>query len=290
MKNSIFLLVSVLFFNPLFSQINGNGLMETMTRSVANMTSIDVQFYADIILDFNQEETMVIRADENILKYINIDFTEGHLVLDQAKWIEPSKQPQITIGCPNLKRVFQGTHSSTSLINVKGDVLTLDGNVGNLLLDGKISELRINTTKTKVDARNLKIGTVKIGTDCKAKVTLDVYDELVKNDCDSPIIENLNANKIEKQIAKENAVTKSKVKFIKFRIKNNSLNRHAFYVKGPNGRGAHFSYGFSMSPFKTRHENWSIGTTIYKESRSGKLTELVVITKENEGGIVDLFE
>ena len=74
----------------------------------------------------------------------------------------------------------------------------------------------------------------------------------------------------------------------KFKIKNNTVRRNTYYVKGPNGRGGTFSYGFSLFPYATKPENWSIGTKIYQESYAGKLTELVTIKKEDKGKIITL--
>lgn len=82
----------------------------------------------------------------------------------------------------------------------------------------------------------------------------------------------------------------NEVVFIKFKIRNNSAGIHSYYVKGPNGRGGNFSYGFKMFPFGIREENWSIGTKVYKQSQWGKLTELIVVTESSEGKTLDLYK
>ena len=286
MKHLLSLLLLITLLNPIASQINGNGKIKSLSQNVPNLQNIDVQFNANIVLDYDQEEVMVIEADENILEYIGIYFENGSLVLDQIKWIEPSQQPTITIGSPNLKSVYQGTHSTTKIVNAKGAALTLEGNVGKIIATGQIDKLIVNTEDTKVNAENLKIGTVQIKDKCESVVILDKFDKLLKSESSKADIISKNSDNWKKQ--KEAAKSKEKVTYIKFKIKNNTARRNAYYVKGPNGRGGKFSYGFSLFPYASKAENWSIGTKVYEESRLGTLKKLVEITAEDEGKVVEL--
>jgi len=79
------------------------------------------------------------------------------------------------------------------------------------------------------------------------------------------------------------------VNFIDFGIKNNSIRINSYYVKGPNGRGGDFSYGFKMLPFTSRAEYWPVGTIVYEQSHGGKLKELIVIIEGHEGNVIDLY-
>ncbi|MBO6632382.1 MAG: hypothetical protein JJ936_12670, partial [Psychroserpens sp.] len=81
----------------------------------------------------------------------------------------------------------------------------------------------------------------------------------------------------------------SKTEYINFKIKNNSSNRNQFYVVGPKPDGSKFSYGFPMMPNSKRHENWTVGTKVYKVNSLGFKKLLVTIVKENENQVVDLF-
>ena len=283
-----YLIYSLLFFvlTPLSAQIKGNGILKSRSQNVPNLKSIDVQFNANIVLDYNQEEVIKIQADENILEYIGVKFENGNLLLDQIKWINPSQQPTITIGSPNLKSVFQGTHSTTTIKNVKGAQLTLKGNVGRIIAEGQIDELLIKTGKAKVDVKKLSIGTVRIDKDCKSSIQLNKFENLDKVVSSEARIQYFDSSR--KPKTNNNINTIAKVKYIQFKIKNNSIRRNSYYVKGPNGRGGNFSYGFSLFPYGTKSEKWSIGTNVFKESRSGKLTELVTIVAEDEGQVIDL--
>jgi len=78
--------------------------------------------------------------------------------------------------------------------------------------------------------------------------------------------------------------------YIAFKIKNNSLKRQQFYVKGPKPGGEYFSYGFPMNPGQKRNENWTVGTKVYRVSAMHTKVLLIEIKAENEGQTVDLFE
>lgn len=80
------------------------------------------------------------------------------------------------------------------------------------------------------------------------------------------------------------------LRYIDFKIKNNSLKRNAFVVVGPKQDGRTFSYGFSLNPYASKKERWSVGTRIYKESRLGKRELLVTISESDENNTVKLFD
>ena len=92
-----------------------------------------------------------------------------------------------------------------------------------------------------------------------------------------------------KVIKRNEELVNNKITWINFKIKNNSWNRHNFFVVEPKQNGSKFSYGFPMMPGTKRNEKWSIGSKIYKVNKLGLRKLLVEIKAENEGKIVDLF-
>lgn len=285
MKASISIVLFLSLINPIICQIVGNGKMTEKRIQVAQLENIDVQFNAKITLDYDQEEWMTIQADENVIDYIGITYEEGTLLLDQVKWIEPSKQPTITIGCPMLKTIFQGTHSKTTIKNVRGPLLNVQGNVGTIKIEGDIEVLLIHTENSDVDAKELAVRTVSIGDHCKSTIMLNTFDTLVKSESSKP---NITSN-MPSHASKVSDTPVPEVTFISLVVKNNSIRRNNFYVTGPNGRGGTFSYGFSIFPFLTKKKRWSVGTTVYKESSHGKLEKLLTITADNADQTVKLF-
>ncbi len=262
---------------------------------MSDLKELDVQFNANITLDYSLQENMTITADENVLEYIGMEFNNGTLKLDQIEWIEPSQLPTIIIGSPNLNYVYQGTHSKTVLKNVNAEKLKLAGNVGNIAAAGQANNLSVSTTGTDIDLSELEITNANISINDDSKVILDKVGTLqTKLDEDARLI--LKSEVPDYAPAKTNvkeryADVNPDLRWLDFKIKNNSLNRNHFVVVGPKKDGSKFSYGFSLLPGGTKKERWSVGTKVYREKRSGARGELLVTIKaSDEDGVVELFQ
>lgn len=297
MRFFIISLFTLLSINS-FAQINGNGNIETITVDVAGIKDIDIQFNANITLDYSQEEVMKITADENVMEFIGRKFKNGKLTLDQIKWISPSKWPTITIGTPSLSKVYQGTHSTTTLVNTKAEDLILEGNVGKIIASGTVSNLKVRTEGTFIDLSNMTISNAYVELqDDGTRVMLDKVDNLeTKLDSEVELIllsepkNHTGDKKIHSNSKKAFDYVDESIKWIKFKIKNNSWKRNHFVVVGPKKDGTTFSYGFPMMPGTTREENWTVGTKIYKDGKLWSNQLLVTISDEDAGKTVKLFE
>jgi len=289
MKNVVTLIMMLGLLSSLSAQIRGDGNIQSRSEKVEGLKSIDIQFNANIVLDYDLKEELVIQADANVLKHIGVYFENGHLMMDQIKWIEPSKWPEITIGCPSLESVYQGTHSTTKLQNVSADELTIEGNVGKVIAEGVVENLVLSNAGCDVNLKDLSIGAVNITDVSTGKIILNQFGSLTNNSNPDTPIRFLDPSKAPETVVNKPIVENEKVQYIKFKLKNNSIKRHSFYVKGPNGRGGNFSYGFSLLPFVKKQENWSVGTKVYKVSRHGKKELLRTIALEDAGEVLDLF-
>ncbi len=296
MKNVLLVILCIITYNAAQSQIYGNGKMVEFSQSVKGLTSIDIQLNADIILDYSAEETIQIKIDENLIEHVGISFISGRLTLDQKKWIEPKQLPQIRIGSPALKRIFQGTHSTSKLVHVKANKLRLEGNVGKIIAEGQVENLRVLTSGTDLELQDLAIDEINISALEDSKVRLGKVRKIetkYKND-DRIILE----EEPEEYIATEGEYENSNrlsyapnpdLRYIEFKIRNNSFRRKHFVVVGPKKDGSTFSYGFSMFPKTNKSEKWSVGTQIFEEKKFGKRELLVTIKEEDENTVVSLF-
>lgn len=297
MRFFIISLFTLLSINS-FAQINGNGNIETITVDVTGIEDIDIQFNAHITLDYTQEEVMTITADANILEYIGRKFKNGKLTLDQIKWIEPSTWPTITIGTPSLTKVYHGTHSTTTIVNTKAEDLILEGNVGKIIASGKVNNLKVRTEGTSIDLSEMIISNAYVELqDDGTRVMLDKVDNLeTKLDSEVELIllsepkNHTGDKKVHSNSKQAFDYVDESIKWIKFKIKNNSWKRNHFVVVGPKKDGSTFSYGFPMMPGTTREENWTVGTKIYKDGKLWSNQLLVTISDEDAGKTVKLFE
>lgn len=296
MRQTLLILITLLTATVTYGQIYGDGNINTTSVSLPGLKEIDIQFNADITLDYTASETMTITADENVMKYIGQSFQNGKLTLDQIKWIEPSKNPVITIGVPNLKKVYQGTHSATTIINLDTDKIWINGNVGKITVLGKCDEARVNVEGTDVDLSRTTIGYADITIDGSARVILNKVNELdtdLDHNADLVLLQQPNKyvgiSKEEVEKSGPEFEPNPNLKYISFKIKNNSWKRNHFVVVGPKKDGNTFSYGFAMMPGFSKSEKWSVGTKIYKEEKLGNRELLVTISAEDEGQVVKLF-
>ena len=296
MRQTLLTIITILTATLIYGQILGDGNITTTFVSLPRLEEIDIQFNADITLDYTASETMTITADENIMKYIGQSYQNGKLTLDQIKWIEPSTKPVINIGVPNLKKVYQGTHSATTIINLDTDKIWISGNVGDIKVLGKCDEARVNVDGTSVDLSETTVRYADITINGRAKVIVNKVNELDTNlDRNANLILLQQPNKYigrSKQDVEKSGpefTPNPNLKYISFKIKNNSWKRNHFVVVGPKKDGNTYSYGFPMMPGFSKSEKWSVGTKIYKEGRLGNRELLVTISEKDEGQTVKLF-
>ncbi|WP_296321364.1 DUF2807 domain-containing protein [Winogradskyella sp.] len=281
------------------AQVKGNKTIETRSFPFENVETIKIDLYANITIDNSATERLEITADSNLFQHIDTEIVDGTIHFSQLKWIQPSQDIIIKIGAPNLKRVVHDTHDTTVITNVNNDELRVNANIGKVIIDGETKALRLGTEIGQIDATAIKAnkvfvnlwdsGTIKVNPILYlwADVSNDgklIYTQLPKD------------NKIKTKsggiaVSKSNyKMKKDDIRWISFKIKNNSSNRNHFIVKGPKADGSYFGYGFPMMPNAKRKEKWSVGTKIYKQTTLGFKKLLVVITAEDEGKLVNLFE
>ena len=288
------IIIALLIKASINAQIKGNKNIETRTFSIVNVEQIKVNLYAKITIDYAAKEMMTITADSNLFDNIDTEVLEGKLHLNQRKWIQPSQKINITIGAPNLRRVETGTHETLQLINVDSEFLNVMAPIGHVIVSGNVKQFNIGIENGKIDASKLIAENVRanIWGNGKAKVYAEneIYS-IIKNDGRLILVNTpkLLKGDTKKALAETQKAENTKVKWIRFKIKNNSRNRNHFVVVGPKSDGSKFGYGFPMMPFSIRKENWSVGTKVYKVNKLGLRKLLVKIKPEDEGKTVKLF-
>ena len=288
------IIIALLITASINAQIKGNKNIETRTFSIVNVEQIKVNLYAKITIDYAAKEMMSITADSNLFDNIDTEVLEGKLHLNQLKWIQPSQKINITIGAPNLRRVETGTHETLQLINVDSEYLNVMAPIGHVIVSGNVKQFNIGIENGKIDASKLIAENVRanIWGNGKAKVYAEneIYS-IIKNDGRLILVNTpkLLKGDTKKALVETQKAENIKVKWIRFKIKNNSRNRNHFVVVGPKSDGSKFGYGFPMMPFSTRKENWSVGTKVYKVNKLGLRKLLLKIKPEDEGKTVKLF-
>ncbi|MFD2562217.1 GIN domain-containing protein [Aquimarina rubra] len=276
------------------AQIKGNKDIITRTFNINTIQTIKINFYAQVIIDQSKEEGLTITTDSNLFDYIDKEVVDGVLHLDQKEWIQPSENAKIIVGAPNLRKVESGTHDTTRIINIDNDYIQVIAPIGKVFIEGKTKELRIAAELASIDASGLVAENARIDIWSRGSARVFVTNELDAKLSDKAKLKIMNTPKkisgdAKTIVNKGEKAKNTSIKYIKFKIKNNSLTRNQFLVIGPKPDGSTFSYGFPMMPQATRKENWTTGTKVYKVSTLGKRKLLVTIKEEDKDTTVALF-
>lgn len=276
------------------AQIKGNKNIETKTFNIENIQTIKINFYAQVIIDQSKEENLTITTDSNLFDLIDKDIENGVLHLDQKEWIQPSEDAKIVIGAPNIRKVESGTHDTTRVINLDNDYIQVLAPIGNIVLEGRTKELRIASEQAQINATDLiaENARINIWDSGTARVNvINTLDTKINENATLEIISNPKKLKgdTKRIINKKKKQNDNSIRYIKFKIENNSPNRRHFEVVGPKPNGSKFGYGFPMMPLALRKENWTIGTKIYLVNKLGMRRLIKTISKKDEGQVVKLF-
>lgn len=297
MKNIVFIIL--LCTIGLQAQVKGNKQIETRTFSFENVHTIKVNLYAKITIDQSQDASLEITTDANLFKYIDREIVDGEVNFDQLKWIQPSEDIIITIGAPLLKRLVQVTHDTTIIKNIKAINFNVNANIGKVILDGSCQELRLGVENGFIDAEKLDAeeayinlwgsGIIKVNPIKYLWANLSEEGQLYYTNLPEKNKIKTSSGAFATNLSNYGINKNTDLKWITFKIKNNSSNRNHFVVKGPKEDGSYFGYGFPMMPYSKRKEKWSVGTKIYKQTKLGFKKLLVTIKSEDEGKVVELF-
>jgi hypothetical protein len=169
--------------------IAGSGDIETETRDLGDLSSIEIQYPADIIVRPGGANSITITADDNLMPQISTEINGGQLIIrsDEENWsnrVNASETVQITVSVTDLERIdFNSAGSlvvesistdqlefrmngagSVTLNGVTADVLSyrLDGAGSTQLIGVSIGELTMDlngagSIDAEGDAENLKV-------------------------------------------------------------------------------------------------------------------------------------
>lgn len=288
----------ILFFlGEISAQIKGNGIMETRIRSLSLFTELEVDFPAHVTVNCQELAKLEITADENVFEGIAIKHEGGKLRILQEKWIQPTKNVQITIGAPFLHKLSTSGYGEFFINNLDGPFFSVNNPVGTVHLAGKIEQLEVNMRNGKLEALQLhsKKATVNIEGYGEAKIHAieHLKARVGEHKADKWLDKGVNIRLIKDDA--ENWITYGSweekkpdaPQRIDLKLKNNSGTKADFIVEGP--RGNRFGYGFPIKAGAIRKENFPIGSRIYLDKLLGrKLIHTVSAADANQ--TVSLFK
>jgi len=150
------LLVFLLSSQFVSAQIKGNENIITSTFDLNKVERIDVNFYAEVVIDMDMKESISITIDENLMDKVKYEIANKTLDLNQKEWIQPSSRAIITIGAPNLNFISQETHDKTVVKNIRAQKFVAQALLGEIELQGNVQILNANVEMGEINALALQ--------------------------------------------------------------------------------------------------------------------------------------
>jgi hypothetical protein len=130
--------------------VKGSGDIKSETRKLAAFESVSLEYPADVTVKQGTANTIVITADDNLLKQISTDIVDGVLSIDNKigdwnKRVSPSQTVKIVITLKDVSKIMVPSASSLLVTDLKTDSLELTVSGA-----GDISLAKLNVTSLDV--------------------------------------------------------------------------------------------------------------------------------------------
>jgi len=303
--------------------IRGNAKIQTDQKVLNEFDAIVIDMDCDVYVQMGAMPMAEITADRNLLNKLSIEVIDKELTI-RAKdgyWIQKGR-PIIYLQTSYLNKLTTlGAQTNIGEVHIEGinvDEFETDILYGDITLSGQVTKLKLRSsnqsyydhrstvdatalTANEVDAEIKGSNTAVVSVDEKLMVHLrhDASLQYTGNPDDIKLkgsAKKVGEGKIAVSVGgdsilvkKEEAKESNRLQYVELKVKNNSVTRKHFIIKGPSSNGKSFSYGFPMMPFATRVKKVPVGTKIFLQ-KSGILNKrLITITASDEGKVIDLF-
>lgn len=304
--------------------VKGNGRIVTEQKVLPSYDAVYVDLFCDVFVTVGSMPMANISADKNTVNKIDLVVRNNELRIEvkEGFWLQ-SARPQIYLQTPYLTKITtRGQQTNVGTIKVEGiavDQFETDLLYGEVILQGNAKKLLLKSSnrsyysnRSTLDASQLNVNvvdaiiqgsnTAKIN--AREIVTVDLMHDAVLEYVNEPIEIQFNGDAIQiangvigvkgaldEQESEIKVLKKAnKLQYVALKIKNNSLVRKHFVIRGPNESGSEFSYGFPMMPLATRDKKVPVGTKIFLQKNGMGNKKLITITADDEGKVVNLFD
>ncbi len=261
------------------AQIKGNKNIVSQRFDATGLEELSINLNIDMEVFTEGEESYIeITTDENIIPYINLETLNGKLELDQKEWIESSGTFKLKVVAPDLEKIYNDSWVDMSISLSGQEIFEIYSSISKIRLTGNVDIIKATTENSDIDLTQLNYN--ELISKKKGDGHIIIPDDKMDKTMDVTTIKKLEARKLAPKF--------KDARFFNFKIRNNSKNSFPAYVKGPKPDGTYFSYGFNFYSFQVKKEYWSVGTELYKVSKSGNI-KIYTVKAEDEGQTVDIW-
>lgn len=155
--------------------VRGSGDIEVEERSIEAFTELEASGAFEILVESGHEPNLKIRAEDNLLKYIETENYGDKLVIDTDRNLNPRKDIKIRITTSGLKNIDASGANEiiAKYIDAENFYLDLSG-ASEVKLSGKVVRISIDASgASEINTKELKADGVKI--DASGAVEAVVY-------------------------------------------------------------------------------------------------------------------
>lgn len=164
----------------LTNQIVGSGVIKSETRSISTFTSIDASGAFEIELACQEEPSLELEGDDNLLPMIRTEVRGGTLYIKSDKGFSVKRAIHVRISAPDIMNIHSSGATSFHITKVKNEKLKIDASgASNLDIAGETTALELNLSgATKVDTEGLRAVRVRILMSGAGKANVFASEEL----------------------------------------------------------------------------------------------------------------
>ena len=137
-------------FGPdLGGSVPGSGVIKTETRELPELTSVFVEYPANVTILQGDDQSLKITADDNLLSQMRTEVQDGRLTIENSErnWnqrVRPSEPMQIVITVRELDEVAFSSAGKLNIDGMESDALTVTvSGAGDVNLTGvKVGQLK----------------------------------------------------------------------------------------------------------------------------------------------------
>lgn len=162
------------------SGVKGNGNRQVQQRNVGQFTSISTEGAFTVQVVAQQDVSLEIEGDENILPLITTDVSGSELRLRSSEGYSTSEPIVIKISVPNLESLSISGAGKFDIKGLKNDKFSINANGAPVIkVAGATKELNIDTNgAAKIDTHSLSASRGVVDSKGVSSVEVDVKDQL----------------------------------------------------------------------------------------------------------------
>ena len=162
------------------SETTGSGTMKLEKRSVPAFAAVDVSGAYEVEIVVQQEQTLEVEGDDNLLPLIKTEVKNGVLNINNEKGFSTKHRLRVRISVPSLDAVSTSGASNIVASNVKSDDFKIDASgAGKMQISGETKTLEVDISGAgEIDAKDLRAQKVSINSSGAAQADVYASEEL----------------------------------------------------------------------------------------------------------------